>query len=58
MSTQFYTIEEVCERLRIGKTMFHSLVKSGRLAIVKIGRKTLVSGAELERFAEELTRER
>ena len=36
----------------IGRTHFYSLVKSGRLNVVKIGKRTFVSDAELHRIAE------
>lgn len=39
----------------IGKTTFYRLVKDGRLKVVKIGQRTFVAAAEVERFVNELS---
>lgn len=44
------TVPESLERLKVSRTTFYDLVKTGRLATVKIGRSRRVSQAELERF--------
>jgi excisionase family DNA binding protein len=49
------TVAEACERLRIRRSTFDSLVASGRLAIYRIGKaegrgKILVSEAEIQSF--------
>ena len=44
------TIHSTCARLSIGETTFHKLVKEGRLRVFKVGTKTLVPEAEIERF--------
>ena len=41
---------EVCATFGIGLTTFHALVKSGALNVRKVGRRTLVSAAEAERW--------
>lgn len=47
------TIQNTCSRLSIGETTFHKLVKEGRLRVFKVGKKTLVPEAEIERFVAE-----
>ncbi len=41
---------EFCATFGIGLTTFHALVKSGALNVRKVGRRTLVSAAEAERW--------
>jgi excisionase family DNA binding protein len=48
------SMQVVAERLSIGKTLAWQLVSSGALASVQIGKRRLVSVAELERYAERL----
>lgn len=43
------------DRLGIGKTKAWELAKAGQLKIVRLGRKTLIAEAEIERFARSLT---
>lgn len=47
------TIADTCRRLSVGKTTFFELVKSGRLKVFKLGRKTLVPEAEIHRLVAE-----
>ena len=48
-----HPVDEARELLGgIGRTHFYSLVKSGRLNVVKIGKRTFVSDTELRRIAE------
>jgi excisionase family DNA binding protein len=51
------TIEEVMERLRIGRSTTFELIASRRLRSVKVGRRRLVSEAALTEFIEQLDRE-
>lgn len=54
----FYSRPDACAMLGgIGNTKFYELVKAGRLRIVKLGTRTLVSAAELQRFAAEVVQE-
>lgn len=39
-------VDEFCRSVGIGRTRFYADVKSGKIEIVKIGRKTLVPVAE------------
>jgi excisionase family DNA binding protein len=48
-----YSRKEACETLSIGTTKLHELINSKTLETFKIGRKTLVKGESLRRFAGE-----
>jgi excisionase family DNA binding protein len=47
---------EGARRLGIGKTTFFDLLKDGRIEAVRLGGRTLIHPAELERFAAALPR--
>ena len=47
----FLSVEEACKQLSISNSFFYLLVKRGQLGIVKLGRRTLVPFAELERLS-------
>lgn len=54
--TRFLPFEKTMTgRFRVGKTKAWELAKSGQIKTVKLGRKTLVTEAEAERFARSLT---
>jgi excisionase family DNA binding protein len=44
------SINEACARLRCGRTTLYKLIAAGLLRTVKIGSKTLVPLAEIERI--------
>lgn len=46
------TVAETADTLRCGQTMVYQLIKDGRLASVKIGRRRLVRAAVVEEFIE------
>lgn len=46
------TVPETAELLRCGQTMVYQLLKDGRLASVKIGRRRLVKATDVYRFIE------
>lgn len=48
--TRYYTRSEVCEKMHISLTTFHSLVNSGQICVVKCGRRTLVNADEFDRL--------
>ncbi|GAB3433551.1 helix-turn-helix domain-containing protein [Actinophytocola sediminis] len=48
------TVEEAAERLRIGRTTAWSLVKSGELRSVSIGRLRRVPASEVQAYAAQL----
>lgn len=43
-------VPQACARLGIGRTAFYELIKSGELRCFKVGTRTLVPEAELQRF--------
>jgi hypothetical protein len=49
-----YTRIDFCRAYGIGKTTFYEEVKSGRLPVRKIGRRTLVLADDAERWAQSL----
>ncbi len=44
------TVDQFLQDMQIGRTLFYSLVKQGRIRIVKLGRRTLVPRTERERL--------
>jgi len=51
MNELLTTTHESARRLGIGRTKLFELLKDKRLTAVRLGRKTLIPVAELERFA-------
>lgn len=49
-------VPAVLRRLSIGRSTFYELLSAGRIQAVKLGAKTLVPEAELQRFANSLQR--
>lgn len=49
------TVEEAAQNLGIGRTLMYSLVSSGQVESVTIGRLRRVRPADLKRYAETLT---
>ena len=49
-----FGVGDAARILGIGRTALYGLIGTGRLATVKLGRRTLIHRAELERFAAEL----
>lgn len=47
---ELLTIDEVAERLRVGKRTVERFLADGDLASVKIGRRRLIPAPELERY--------
>lgn len=45
-----YTVNEALKVLRIGRSLFYSLVKAGEIKVTKIAGKTLVKAVDLEEF--------
>ena len=43
----------VCKRLGIGRTLLYDLIKKGKLRTIKLGSRTLVPEAELQRLISE-----
>jgi excisionase family DNA binding protein len=45
-----FTVRDFCRALSISRSHLYSLVKQGRIRIVKVGGRTLVPGTELRRL--------
>jgi excisionase family DNA binding protein len=48
-----YTIEEAVFASGIGRTSLYALIKLGKLSVVKIGQRTLITKDELNRLVSE-----
>ena len=49
-STSCLTICEAANYLRVSRALFYKLVRQGHIKTIKIGKRTIVRIAELERF--------
>ena len=49
------TAEESAKFLRIGRSLFFDLVRDGRIRVLRLGRRTLVTREELDRVMREGT---
>jgi excisionase family DNA binding protein len=50
MDPSAYSIDEFCDRYRIGRTTAYEEIKTGRLKAVKVGRRTLVTATAAENW--------
>ena len=53
---QRLSINETLSQLRIGRTTLYSLIRSGQIEAVKLGRRTLVSAQSANDFLRNLPR--
>jgi excisionase family DNA binding protein len=51
--SEVLTVNEVCEALKLGRTVINSYLWDGTLPSLKIGRWRLVLRSDMERFLEE-----
>ncbi len=49
-----FSLTEVCDLTRLGRTTIYSEINSGRLKIVKVGRRTLISREALRAWHERI----
>jgi excisionase family DNA binding protein len=49
-----YTVAETCVALRIGRTRLYEEIRDGRLPAHKVGKRTLIRHADLEKWLAEL----
>lgn len=49
-----YTLDETCAAIGIGKTKCYQFLDSGALPAKKIGKRTIILGADLEEFLSNL----
>ncbi len=45
-----FTVNEAAQYLRISRALLYQLIRQGRIKTIKIGARTIIRGAELERF--------
>lgn len=50
---QYYTIEEVAEKLKVTRQAIHNWIKEGRIDSIKIGRARRIPAASIERLLEQ-----
>ena len=48
-----FTICEAADYLRISRALLYKQIQQGRIKTVKVGARTIVRGAELERFLDQ-----
>jgi excisionase family DNA binding protein len=53
-SNSLLSIAAACKKLGVGKTTLYDLVAKKKIAVVKIGSRTLFADSELDRFISEL----
>ncbi len=46
-----YSISETCRAIGVARSTIYTLIAAGRLETIKIGRRTLVKSASIERLA-------
>lgn len=54
--SELLTIDEVADRLRVGKRTVERFVATGEIPSVKVGRRRLVPQTELERYVRQAQR--
>ena len=55
MLDQYYTVEEVSERLKVSERTILELKRTGKIKAVKVGRELRFSETELKRYLGEST---
>jgi len=48
-----FSVNEASSYLRISRALLYKLIHDGRIKTVKIGTRTIIRGAELERFLDQ-----
>jgi excisionase family DNA binding protein len=54
MDQLLYTISQTCRVAAIGRTKLYELIARGEIPIRKVGKKTLVAAADLQRWVDQL----
>jgi excisionase family DNA binding protein len=53
MTPTCLSVDQAAERLNVSRPFMYKLFKTGQLRFFKIGRRTLISAADLENFIKE-----
>jgi excisionase family DNA binding protein len=53
-STVAYTVAQTMMRLNLGRDSIYKAIRDGRLRARKFGKRTVITGADIERFLESL----
>ena len=51
---KLFSVTQACDQLGIGRTNFYALVAARKLAVVKLGRRTLIRAEVLDSFIQSL----
>jgi excisionase family DNA binding protein len=54
MEQLLYTIPQCCRIASVGRTKFYELIACGEIPVRKVGKKTLVTAADLRNWVERL----
>lgn len=54
MDEKVFTIEEASRFLRIGRSRVYELLGEGEIRAVRLGRRTIITASELQRFLQSL----
>ena len=54
MTSTAHSIAQACERSGLGRTSIYELIKTGRLAAHKMGRRTVILNEDLQRCLQSL----
>jgi excisionase family DNA binding protein len=52
--TRTYSVKDLVNELRVGRTMIYQLIKEGKLKTIHIGDRTLVAAEDLDAFIDSL----
>jgi excisionase family DNA binding protein len=48
------TVREACQRMRVGRTLFNELMRSGQIRTIRVGKRGIrVPLAEIDRYVDE-----
>lgn len=53
MTGEYYSTEEACILLKLGRTTIYKLLKSGKLRSIKVGRSYRIRGEDIKSFMEQ-----
>jgi excisionase family DNA binding protein len=49
-----YSVEEACQAMGIGRSLFYEFVARSDIPAIKLGRRTLIKGEDLKRYIDSL----